>query len=168
VAGLGTIPREWFESRIIGVGRVTGSYADLYSPEWIAYLRPKVQPLCVELGLPDFDLSILMQAEKRIITQTVSSYVKDLDSFAGIYYASRYGLGLEDWALFEYDAVLYPMPNRPISPGPELKKALELLRFASALLALRGGEVATRSKPARGGALRERRCRAVRWRGWFG
>jgi hypothetical protein len=94
VAGLGTIPREWFESRIIGVGRVTGSYADLYSPEWIAYLRPKVQPLCVELGLPDFDLSILMQAEKRIITQTVSSYVKDLDSFAGIYYASRYGLGL--------------------------------------------------------------------------
>ncbi len=70
-----------------------------------------------------------MQAEKRIVTQTASSYVKDLGSFAGIYYASRYGLGLENWALFEDDAAISPMPNRPVSPGLELKRALELLNL---------------------------------------
>lgn len=111
------------------MARVTGTYADLYTPEWISYLRPKLQPLCIECGLPDFDLSILMQAEKRIVTQTASSYVKDLGSFAGIYYASRYGLGLENWALFEDDAAISPMPNRPVSPGLELKRALELLNL---------------------------------------
>jgi hypothetical protein len=125
----GSVPKEWFESRFIGVAHVEGSYADLYSPEWVSYLRSRLQPACVAAGLPDFDLSVLMQAQKRIITQMASSYVNDLRGFAGIYYASRYGLGFENWALFESKAVIYPSATIPISPSPELKKALELLNL---------------------------------------
>jgi hypothetical protein len=38
-------------------------------------VRSRLQPLRVELGLPDFDVSVLIQAAKRIVTQRASSIV---------------------------------------------------------------------------------------------
>ena len=128
---VGVIPDEWFESRFIGTAEVGGNYADLYRPAWVSYLRSRLQPLCVELGLSDFDVSDLIQATKRIVTQRASSIVYDLGGFAGIYYASRHGLGLENWALFEFKATINPLiPVQRVSKNdPSLTQALEILHL---------------------------------------
>jgi hypothetical protein len=129
---IGIIPNEWFENRFIGTAEVEGNYADLYSPEWVSYLRSRLQPLCVELGLQDFDVSVLMQAAKRIVTQRASSIVYDLGAFAGICYASRHGLGLQNWALFEFKATINSLvPVQRVSKNdPALQQALEILHLA--------------------------------------
>jgi hypothetical protein len=129
---IGIIPNEWFENRFIGTAEVEGNYADLYSPEWVSHLRSRLQPLCVELGLHDFDVSVLIQAEKRIVTQRASSIVYDLGAFAGIYYSSRHGLGLENWALFEFKATINPLiPVQRVSKSdPKLQEALGILHLA--------------------------------------
>ncbi len=126
---IGVIPDEWFVNRFIGTAEVRGKYADLYSPQWVAHLRSRLHPVCLEFGLRDFDLSVLMQAEKRIVTQRASNIVYDLGAFAGIYYASRHGLGLENWALFEFKAIIKPLvPVQQVSKSdPCLRQALEIL-----------------------------------------
>jgi RES domain len=80
---IGIVPDEWFENRFIGTAEVEGNYADLYSPVWVSHLRLRLHPLCVELGLPDFDVSVLIQAAKRIVTQRASSKPSDTGS-AGV------------------------------------------------------------------------------------
>jgi hypothetical protein len=84
--------------------------------------------------MSDFDVSVLIQATKRIVTQRASSLVYDLGAFAGIYYASRHGLGLENWALFEFKAIINPLiPVQRVSKNdPNLKQALEILHLAVA------------------------------------
>jgi hypothetical protein len=131
---IGVIPDEWFESRFIGTAEVGGNYADLYRPAWVSYLRSRLQPLCVELGLSDFDVSDLIQATKRIVTQRASSIVYDLGAFAGIYYASRHGVGLENWALFEFKAIINPLiPVQRVSKNDSsLTQALEILHLGVA------------------------------------
>jgi hypothetical protein len=131
---IGIVPDEWFDNRFIGTAEVQGNYADLYSPAWVSHLRSRLQPLCIELGLPDFDVSVLIQAAKRIVTQRASSIVNDLGAFAGIYYASRHGLGLENWALFEFKAIINPLiPVQRVSKNdPSLTQALEILHLGVA------------------------------------
>ncbi len=128
---IGYIAADWFEDRYIGRARVEGRYADLYTTGWVSQLRPHLQPFCIQLGLPEFDLSVLMQAQKRIITQMASNYVNELGSFAGIYYASRYGRELENWALFEFQTTIHPLPDaRPVSTtDPALLAALDILKL---------------------------------------
>jgi hypothetical protein len=74
------------------------------------------------------------EATKRIVTQRASSIVYDLGAFAGIYYDSRHGLGLENWALFEFKAIINPLiPVQRVSKNdPSLKQALEILHLAVA------------------------------------
>jgi len=131
---IGIVPDEWFENRFIGTAEVQGNYADLYSPAWVSLLHSRLQPLRVELGLLDFDVSVLMQAAKRIITQRASGIVNDLGAFAGISYASRHGLGLENWALFEFKAIINPLiPVQRVSKNdPSLIQSLEILNLAVA------------------------------------
>jgi hypothetical protein len=131
---IGIVPDEWFENRFIGTAEVQGNYADLYTPAWVSHLRSRLQPLCVELALSEFDVSVLIQAAKRIVTQRASSIVYDLGAFAGIYYASRHGLGPENWALFEFKAIINPLiPVQRVSKNdPNLKQALEILHLAVA------------------------------------
>jgi hypothetical protein len=131
---IGLVPDEWFENRFIGTAEVHGNYADLYSPAWVSHLRSRLQPLCLELGMSDFDVSVLIQATKRIVTQRASSMVYDLGAFAGINYASRHGLGLENWALFEFKAIINPLiPVQRVSKNDSsLKQSLEILHLAVA------------------------------------
>jgi hypothetical protein len=51
-----------------------------------------------------------------------------------LYYASRHGLGLENWALFEFKAVINPLiPVHRVSKNePSLQQALEILHLAVA------------------------------------
>lgn len=131
---IGIVPNEWFENRFIGTAEVEGNYAELYCPEWISHLRSRLQPLCIQLELEEFDVSVLVQATKRIVTQRASSIVNDLGAFAGIYYASRHGLGFENWALFEFKAIIKPLVSvQQVSKNdPGLQQALKILHLAVA------------------------------------
>jgi hypothetical protein len=131
---IGIVPNEWFENRFIGTAEVEGNYADLYSPEWVSHLRSRLRPLCIQLELEDFDVSVLVQATKRIVTQRASSIVYDLGAFAGIYYASRHGLGFENWALFEFKAIIRSLVTvQQVSKNDlELQQALNILHLAIA------------------------------------
>ena len=127
---IGLIPEEWFATRLLGKAKVEGKFADLYTAGWVSHLRSRLAPLCVRLGLGEYDLSTLMQAKDRLISQTASDIVRDLASYAGICYSSRYGQDLENWALFEYVSKIIPLEIRAVSKtDTELIKALEILQL---------------------------------------
>src|SRR5215831_18408735 len=54
----------------------------------------------VRLGVSDLDASVLQQHAPRRITQLASLEVRRRN-FDGVYYRSRFGHDLENWALFE-------------------------------------------------------------------
>ncbi len=127
---LGLVPATWFESRFVGTAYVEGKFANIYSAGWVAHLRPHLQLVCSHLGLPTFDVNSLMQAENREVTQRASRIIFDLANYSGIYYQSRHGLNLENWALFEGRAGVSPVETSPVSrEDPELHEALALLQL---------------------------------------
>ena len=77
-----------------------GSYADIYSAYWVGRLRQTLASECLKLGLEDLDVAILQQGKPRRLTQLSSLEVYKA-GLNGIYYRSRYGHDLENWALFE-------------------------------------------------------------------
>lgn len=97
---LGTVPAEWCDERLLGSAHVEGNYADIYGAEWIAYLRHRLAEECLRLGLDDLDASVLQRSAPRRLTQLASleAWSKKFD---GVYYRSRHGHDLENWALFE-------------------------------------------------------------------
>jgi len=97
---LGTVPREWCEERLLGSAHAEGNYADIYGAEWIAHLRQRLAGECLRLGLTDLDASVLQRSAPRRLTQLASleAWSKKFD---GVYYRSRHGHDLENWALFE-------------------------------------------------------------------
>jgi len=95
----GKVPPGWELNRAIGKARAEGNFADICGGEWLTYLRSKLASECVELGIKEFDASV-MQSTKRAITQQVSRIAYEL-GYAGIYYRSRYGHDVDNWALFE-------------------------------------------------------------------
>jgi hypothetical protein len=97
---LGTVPREWCDDRLLGFAHAEGSYADIYSSGWILLLRHRLAGECLKLGLSDLDASVLQQHGPRRITQLASLEARRRN-FDGIYYRSRFGHDLENWALFE-------------------------------------------------------------------
>lgn len=100
------LPPEWCEQRMIGVAQAHGDYAEIFASSWIAYLRIKLADECLRLGLKDLDVSVIQSASPRRITQFASRQVYECGC-AGIFYLSRYGHDLENWAIFE------PFPIRP-------------------------------------------------------
>jgi hypothetical protein len=97
---LGCVPHEWCAERLLGSASVQGNYANIYAAEWIALLRRWLAGECLRLGLNDLDASVLQSRAPRRITQLASLEVRQRN-FDGIYYRSRYGHDLENWALFE-------------------------------------------------------------------
>jgi hypothetical protein len=63
-------------------------------------LRQTLASECMKLGLDDLDVSVLQQGKPRRLTQLSSLEVYKA-GLNGIYYRSRYGHDLENWALFE-------------------------------------------------------------------
>jgi hypothetical protein len=99
-APLGTVPAEWCDERLLGSAHAEGNYADIYGAEWIAHLGHRLAGECLLLGLHDLDASVLQRSAPRRLTQLASleAWSKKFD---GVYYRSRHGHDLENWALFE-------------------------------------------------------------------
>jgi RES domain len=97
---LGTVPREWCDERLLGSAHAEGNYADIYGAEWTSYLRHRLAGECLRLGMSDLDASVLQHDAPRRLTQLASLEAR-LKNFDGIYYRSRHGHDLENWALFE-------------------------------------------------------------------
>ena len=75
--------------------------------------------------MDDFDGSVLQQTAPRILTQFVSRIVF-YDDFAGIYYRSKYGHDIENWALFESFQITVKSVETIQPEDPDLQQALLL------------------------------------------
>lgn len=124
---VGSIPKDWCDVRVMGECRADGRYADIYAAGWVSYLREKLASDCLAMGIKDLDVSVLQQGEPRRLTQLASIKVNQAH-FDGIYYRSRYGHDLENWALFEpfqIDSRDKPVAIRP--DDADLAKACAIL-----------------------------------------
>jgi hypothetical protein len=97
---LGTVRRAWIKGRCIGTANVEGEYADIYALGWVSHLRTALAEIAVRLGMEDIDLSSLERAEPRLLTQQAGRKAFEL-GYAGVYYHSRYGHSIGNWAIFE-------------------------------------------------------------------
>jgi len=123
---LGCVPREWCDERLLGSASVDGNYADIYAAEWIALLRHRLAGECLVLGLSDLDASVLQSHAPRRITQLASLEVRRRN-FDGIYYRSRHGHDLENWALFEPFRIRRATSQALASDDPTFVEALRIL-----------------------------------------
>jgi hypothetical protein len=115
-----TVRRAWLKGRCIGSANVEGEYADIYALEWVSHLRAALAEVAVKLGMQDIDLSSLERAEPRRLTQQAGRIAFEL-GFAGVFYHSRYGHSLENWAIFED----WTMPDRFPIRQPNSRKVAE-------------------------------------------
>ena len=122
---LATVPASWLIARLIGTAQADGQYADIYAPEWIALLRRDLASTAIALGLSELDAATLQAGRPRQLTQEASLVVfrHGLD---GIFYRSRYGHSIENWAIFEP----FPLSNMSataiVAEDPDLQTALRL------------------------------------------
>ena len=116
----GTVRRAWIKGRCIGTANVEGEFADLYALEWVSHLRTALAGIAVKLGMKDFDLSSLEPAEPRVLTQQAGRIAFEL-GYAGVFYHSRYGHSIENWAIFED----WTMPDRFPIHQPNSRKVAE-------------------------------------------
>jgi hypothetical protein len=122
---LGKVPLEWLQKRILGVATADGEYADICSSEWISRLRKSLAARLSRFGVEDIDASVLQKTAPRTLTQFVSRIVFHA-GFSGIYYLSKYGHDIENWALFEPFQIQVRAPERVPAEDPDLKLALRL------------------------------------------
>lgn len=125
----GVVPREWFAIRVMGSAEAHGQFADIGASDWISTLRRRLASLLIQLGIPDFDASVLQRSGPRRLTQNVSRFVYR-QGFNGIRYLSKYGHDIENWALFE-PANLTSTHCEQIRPDdPDLIEALRIFDLA--------------------------------------
>ena len=127
---LGEVPLEWIEKRMMGVATASGEDADICSSEWISRLRTVLADHLERFGLDDLDASVLQRTAPRNLTQLVSRVVFS-ERLAGIYYRSKYGHDVENWALFEPFQINVRDSESIRTDDPELQQAFRLhgLRF---------------------------------------
>ena len=125
---VGEVPLEWCANRVIGTASAEGNYADIYAAEWISLLRRKLVSECLRVGLRDLDASGLQNSSPRTLTQLVSRIVYDM-GLAGVYYRSRYGHNLENWALFEPCRIHRTKSRRVTTNDEALAEAMEILEL---------------------------------------
>ena len=116
----GTVRRAWIKGRCIGTANVEGEYADIYALGWVSHLRSALAGIAVKLGMEDIDLSSLERAEPRLLTQQAGRIAFEL-GYAGVFYHSRYGHSIENWAIFED----WTMPERFPIHQPNSRKVAE-------------------------------------------
>ena len=99
---------------------VRQGYADVYALEWVSHLRAALAGIALKLGMEEIDLSSLGRAEPRLLTQQASRIAFEL-GYAGVFYHSRYGHSIENWAIFED----WTMPDRFPIRQPNSRKIAE-------------------------------------------
>jgi RES domain-containing protein len=123
---IGEVPTEWCDGRLLGSASAEGDYADIYAAGWVAFLRRKLAGECLRLGVREIDAAVLQSASPRRISQLASLRVYER-GLSGIYYRSRFGHNMENWALFEPFRVT-PTAARPIAvDNAILSEALRIL-----------------------------------------
>jgi hypothetical protein len=122
---VGIVPREWLESRIIGSAIARGRYADLCASVSVGQLRTVLARDLLALGIAELDASTLQFTAPRSLTQRIARIMYE-SRFDGIYYKSKYGHDLDNWALFEPFKIKTRASSK-ISPNdPDLKRALKI------------------------------------------
>lgn len=122
---LGEVPLEWVGKRVLGAAIADGEYADICSSEWISRLRQLLAIHLEKFGLGDFDASVLQRTGPRVLTQFVSRIIF-YAGLAGIYYRSKYGHDIENWALFEPFQIEVKGLQTVQPDDPDLQRALLL------------------------------------------
>jgi RES domain len=122
----GSVPIEWCDERLLGTASGSGTYADLYASGWVAFLRGNLASECLLLGIKDLDAAVLQNYTPRRITQLASLRAYEAE-FSGIYYRSRFGHDLENWALFEPFPIIPGSPKSISVDDPFFREARDLL-----------------------------------------
>jgi hypothetical protein len=82
--------------------------------------------------MKDIDLSSLERVEPRLLTQQAGRIAFKL-GYAGVYYRSRYGHSIENWAIFEDWAmserfpIHQPNSRKVAEDDPDLLEAVRIL-----------------------------------------
>jgi hypothetical protein len=125
---VGTVPLAWLKSRVIGSGHIEGRYAEIGVSHWIGLLRNRLARACLQMGVADLDAAALYQSAPRRLTQMVSREVY-ARAFDGIVYRSKYGVDLENWAVFEPFQVADAGVHEIGAVDPDFTAAMRLHRL---------------------------------------
>jgi hypothetical protein len=128
---LGTVPVTWLHTRSLGEAHTKRTrFADVYSAEWLSYLRRHLEPgyKFRHPDMEDFDLAQLMSQERQL-TQQIATVAYQLN-YDGIYYQSRHGSDLFNWALFEPFELQIAASNSLAADHPIFHTALSLLNLS--------------------------------------
>lgn len=112
----GVVPREWLETRLLGMATHPGAFVDLGHSDSLAHLRAALAARVLHHGLDDLDAGAIRRA-RRAFTQEVSRYLfehgrdEEARAVAGVRYRSRLGDEFVNWAIFE--------PNSPVDDRSE-------------------------------------------------
>jgi hypothetical protein len=104
---VGTVPRSWLRTRLVGEATVARRFADVNHAESLAYLQRQLAARLVHYGISELDGAAVRLTTKRRLTQEISSHLYALADgvgeplFAGIAYRSRFGDNYHNWAIFE-------------------------------------------------------------------
>lgn len=95
------IPEDWYASRLFGQLQIEPGqrWLDLSSMETLAALRRILARTLRDLGLRDLDMGVVQGSDYRP-TQAIARWAHQ-HRFNGIAYQSRFGSGLDCWAIFE-------------------------------------------------------------------
>jgi hypothetical protein len=134
----GELTLEWVEAREIGeIHPKHGRFADIGHSQSLAALNHDLAAEIVRHGLNEIDGAAIRQKAPRTLTRAISRHVyehatNDDRLFAGIFYESRHGNDLHNYALFEnggrwdFEAV----SDRSLSrDDPHLRQAMKMLEI---------------------------------------
>ncbi|MCY4618414.1 MAG: RES family NAD+ phosphorylase [Chloroflexi bacterium] len=133
----GTVPREWFEHRLIGVAELVGTFADIGAAASLSLVRFRLAARAIHYGLADIDAAAIRITAPRGFTQDVSRLVYECttaedQSLAGIRYQSRLDDRTSNWAIFEpAPGSSWPLRSLDVEPlepdDPDVTRALAVL-----------------------------------------
>lgn len=136
---MGIVPSSWLDLRRLGTADLSGSFLDIADMATIAELRPQLLSRALHYELPDFDAAAIRIHEPRGLTREISRFLYEFDRdgepLDGIVYESRFGSGLQLWAVFERGAdgglgrsrLLSDVDADPLTPDtPGLLEAMNL------------------------------------------
>lgn len=125
-----TVPASWLPTRSLGMAILSKRrFANVYSSEWLAFLRKNLEPMFSvrRSDGQDFDLALLL-SQRRALTRRIATLVYRL-GYDGIYYQSRHGSDLYNWALFEPFELTSRTSSDLHAEDPDLIEALKRLNL---------------------------------------
>lgn len=133
----GTVPREWFEHRLMGVAESVGTYADIGAAASLSVVRSRLAARAIHYGLADIDAAAIRLTAPRGFTQEASRLVYECSTEAQPLAGIQYQSGLDDytsnWAIFE-PVQASPGPLRSLAAEPLLPDDPDVTRALAVLV----------------------------------